>query len=705
MGRRVALRAWQRWRASQENGHSRALTYTVERLSAIWALRILLSDPETDRRSKGGARLDEDVARVIGLPDLAVRRSSGSRQGMRPRLEARLRDMETAPVIPNDPFVRNSATLARVLGLTAVERDVLMLALVMDVVDGLACLFEDLGPAAFAEICRLAAAALATSEVEVRRALRSDGVLRETGLVTVEREHQCVMAVATMPGLVDAMLTSLRSARSIMQMFVHEAPPTRLDVASFAHVVDDVGAITRLVKGALQRRARGVNVLIHGAPGTGKSELTRVVARALGARLYEVTDADENGSATPGRQRMTECALAQRALAWAPRTILVFDEVEDIFHVRWEGSVGLVRESGGQKSWTHHLLEQARLPTFWVCNEIRQIDPATLRRFDLVVELRTPPAGIRMVMLRDALGATPIEDALLGRLAADPRLTPAHVARAVRATKLMNAREPAELGAALSLVLKRNLGALGPARATSAVQLVCGPYDLDLVNTTTDMRIVTDAIVREKRAAICLYGPPGTGKTAWAHHLAHRMGVPMRAARASDLIDCYVGETEKNISRLFAEARDEGALLFLDEADSFLQDRANAHRSWEITQVNELLTQMEAFEGVFVCATNLVDSLDRASLRRFAMKIEFRALRPESRWAMLLRAVPTAENDRSIRSAIERLDGVTPGDFAAVTRQAKLAGAEGDARAIVAMLEQELLLRRRGATRAIGFEA
>ena len=57
---------------------------------------------------------------------------------------------------------------------------------------------------------------------------------------------------------------------------------------------------------------------------------------------------------------------------------------------------------------------------------------------------------------------------------------------------------------------------------------MCGPYDLDLVNTSTELRFVTEAIVREKHAAVCLYGPPGTGKTAWAHHLAHRMGVPMR---------------------------------------------------------------------------------------------------------------------------------------------------------------------------------
>ena len=63
---------------------------------------------------------------------------------------------------------------------------------------------------------------------------------------------------------------------------------------------------------------------------------------------------------------------------------------------------------------------------------------------------------------------------------------------------------------------------------------------------------------------------------------------------------------------MFEEAKEEGAVLLLDEADSFLQDRASLKQSWEVTQVNELLTQMESFDGLFVCSTNLMDKLDLA---------------------------------------------------------------------------------------------
>lgn len=85
----------------------------------------------------------------------------------------------------------------------------------------------------------------------------------------------------------------------------------------------------------------------------------------------------------------------------------------------------------------------------------------------------------------------------------------------------------------------------------------------------------------------------------------------------------FVGQTEKNIARAFAEAKEENAVLIFDEVDSFLADRNSANRNWEITQVNEMLVQMENFDGIFIATTNLMDNLDRASLRRFDLKLEF----------------------------------------------------------------------------------
>lgn len=65
--------------------------------------------------------------------------------------------------------------------------------------------------------------------------------------------------------------------------------------------------------------------------------------------------------------------------------------------------------------------------------------------------------------------------------------------------------------------------------------------------------------------------------------------------------------TEKNLARVFLEAEQDGALLMIDEIDSFLRDRKEAQRPWEVTQVNEMLTQMESFPGIFIASTNLME--------------------------------------------------------------------------------------------------
>ena len=89
--------------------------------------------------------------------------------------------------------------------------------------------------------------------------------------------------------------------------------------------------------------------------------------------------------------------------------------------------------------------------------------------------------------------------------------------------------------------------------------------------------------------------------------------------RASDLLGLYVGQSEKNIARAFHEASAEGAILFLDEADSFFRDREDAFHSWEVTIPNEFLTQVENFSGLIVCCTNRLSSLEPAV---FAISLE-----------------------------------------------------------------------------------
>ena len=166
--------------------------------------------------------------------------------------------------------------------------------------------------------------------------------------------------------------------------------------------------------------------------------------------------------------------------------------------------------------------------------------------------------------------------------------------------------------------------------------------------------------------------------------LAEKIGLEVMPKRASDLMSMWVGETEKLIAEAFAEARDQEQFLVFDEADSLLADRRHAQRSWEISQVNEMLTWMESHPLPFACTTNFGEHLDPATLRRFDFKLGLDFLAPDQAVAAFrvffgLDAPP----------AVRELAGVTPGDFAVVRRRAEILGKLDDATSLAAMLREE----------------
>jgi len=199
------------------------------------------------------------------------------------------------------------------------------------------------------------------------------------------------------------------------------------------------------------------------------------------------------------------------------------------------------------------------------------------------------------------------------------------------------------------------------------------------------------ADVDAPRLAILLSGVPGAGKTAFAKHLANEVGATLRILSASDLLAAYVGETEKRLKQVFAEAQAKREILFLDEIDSFLQDRKNAEHQWEVTEVNELLQQMESFNGVLIGATNLADSLDSAVLRRFTFKLTFDYLTDYGKEVFFERYFKTQLTDDE-RAWLYAIGYLTPGDFRTVkeglyyisdnlTNEERLAALEAEATA------------------------
>ena len=127
-------------------------------------------------------------------------------------------------------------------------------------------------------------------------------------------------------------------------------------------------------------------------------------------------------------------------------------------------------------------------------------------------------------------------------------------------------------------------------------------------------------------------------------------------------------------------------------------------RSWEVSGVNEMLTQIESFEGVFMCSTNLMDSLDAAALRRFDLKIKFGFLNKDQAWELFINATKqlSIKLDDNFQAKLNALSILSPGDFAAVLRQSRFRPIK-NSMDLYNRLASECAIKPEGSKRPIGF--
>ena len=144
------------------------------------------------------------------------------------------------------------------------------------------------------------------------------------------------------------------------------------------------------------------------------------------------------------------------------------------------------------------------------------------------------------------------------------------------------------------------------------------------------------------------------------------------SVKGPELLNMYVGESEKNIKQAFEEAERTNSILLFDEADSFFADRNNAQHSWERTMVNEFLTQMEEFKGILICTTNLKHIMDSAMQRRFHFCVEFKPLEKSGIQTMLEKYFPEYGFTKDEIKTLEASGSITPGDFGSLSSIEKI---------------------------------
>jgi transitional endoplasmic reticulum ATPase len=529
-------------------------------------------------------------------------------------------------------------------------------------------------------VTRTLAIATALPLQQVQKALRPRSRLIETGFLQLTDHGDLIDRVYVDARLLELIRFEGLTRDGLMETYLSAAKPPTLGADDFPHLASQIDVARRILTAALAQNTRGVNLFLYGPTGTGKTEVARLLASLCKTKLFVAGAEGDDGESPNLAERLRSLAVGNRMLGTG-QSLLLFDEIEDLFEENpFARLLGSERDSSSMsKQWFNLLLESNPAPTIWISNTITGMDPAYLRRFSFVVEVgKVTEAQRRRVWMKHLGSEDILPEVDVEYLAGRFDCSPAQIGTAVSSARLAFGSQLTR--ATLTAVLDPTEKILNGSRI-SPMTFDPSRYFSDVLNTgdtnleTIAAQLSTWTPGDQRGVSLCLYGQPGTGKSAYVRYLAHRMDRPLVARRASDLVSKYVGDTEKNIAEAFSEAQRDNAILLLDEADSFLRDRRDATRSWELTQTNEILQQMEFFTGIFACTTNLFKSLDQASLRRFTFKIAFDYLRGDQSHLLFRRTLLALSGEEAVvdsdtlSGSLKRIANLTPGDFSAVSRR------------------------------------
>ena len=599
-------------------------------------------------------------------------------------------DGEPAPMWSLPP---PAATLVELMELSNAELAVLSFVFLLSVSSELERLFE-----AYATTRRPGFIALCT-HLQVREVVE---LVSETS-----RLYRLGLLVANQYNY-----TELKLADLVARAFLGTAPlplhspytttPTEptYPLASFGVDEKDL----RILEGLLASD-KPVNVLLYGVPGTGKTEFAKALAQSVGKspRFLSIP--------------FTERGLLDRRLILqlvprmidTKRELLVIDEADSLLNARSHDE----RKDLMDKAYLNQFLDAVPCTILWITNTLGLSHESVRRRFAFSLRFEALSTRTRkfawssvLANRQDLVSLRFIEEA-----ARRFTVNTAGIAQSVSLLRKLDpeCRLPApDREAMLSRFLERHQELTTGQKPSLPIPVV-DSYDPSVLNTDTPPDAILGAIgaFYERRRTgdrfsmnLLFHGLPGTGKTEFARYLAETLDRELIQRRASDLLSMWVGGTEQAIAQAFRQAESAEGILLLDEADSLFLNRAQVQHSWERSQTNELLTQMEAFSGVLVCATNLLDILDPAALRRFAFKVGFKPLSEEGRLTLFKRYFPEVELTIETAERLARLDFLTPGDFKAVLMRMRFFPAV-DEKVLLIALEGECVYKER--TKSIGF--
>lgn len=682
-----------------------------QELDNLWSLRIIVKNRLFNQFIREHDFRNDDVALQLGLIDEAQYGDNhNNKVAVINQLKKQLSDLEklSSAIKPSDVLVDNVEQIAQLISLNDIEKQILIFTVVLSESSLLEDVTSMAGELSLGDCCQIISAALNIPAKDIINSLMPNSLLVSSGLITIYKRGKSRLAskIECLNNRFVEKITSIKTEPSdLIKESVKCSTKATLSIKNYEHLKHEIDRALAYLKEVSKTNKLGSNILIYGTPGTGKTQFAKVLANRLKKELFEISYSDEEDEPIEGLNRLRAFKTAQAFLK-NKQPILLFDEAEDVFSSDTGDSfVFMFGKKSRQtyKAWINKQLEENQIPTIWITNNIDSIDDAIIRRFDMVFEMPIPPKNERIKIAKLASKQL-LDDASLDIIGANQNIAPAIISKSVEvATMISRTNKKNEFSNNVILLIEETLKAQGyknlkkPSKKGDF-------YDASLSNCNFDLNGLRDGLARTQEGRVILFGPPGTGKTAFGKWLAKELDKELVMKKGSDLLGKYVGENEKNIAKAFDEARKKDAILLFDEVDSFLNDRSSAHTTWEISAVNEMLTQMESFEGIFIASTNLMGNIDSAAIRRFDAKVEFGYMKPAQAKSMFEVSCKklSIELDEMWTEKIGYLGILTPGDFAAVERRSRFLQI-GSARELYEKLQYECSLKKDFDSRKIGF--
>jgi len=313
---------------------------------------------------------------------------------------------------------------------------------------------------------------------------------------------------------------SIKNEKQISKILLGKNEKSCLKKSDYPYLKDELNKTVNIVKSAIENSKVGVNILLFGIVGTGKTEFAKLIANSAKIPVYEVkTQTDDYREATR-EIRISDLKIKQRVLANSKNSCILFDEAEDIMN---NGFSFFDRRAS--KGHLNKILETTPVPVIWTTNNIHDVDPAFLRRMTYSVEFEKLTDNAKFNIWNKALKKNEfkIKKSKIKELAESYDIPPSLITNAIETTKLIGGNEDdfndiVEKSAKL-VTKKKNV-------KKKNKEFSRNNYNIELVNTDISMEELTENIKKSGKLnfSLCLYGEPGTGKSEYAKYLADNLG-------------------------------------------------------------------------------------------------------------------------------------------------------------------------------------